>query len=111
MAMSAEDPELPFFAIVGSADSPTWSDTAVAYATFYHLVAKEEYVVDAVKAMRVASGVETFFITTAEEARQGFLEYIKTLDAGDVQEELRQDSNRESTNRLQKMTALEHDKP
>jgi hypothetical protein len=94
-------------AIVGSSGSPTWSDTAVAYATFYHLIAKGEYVVDAVSAMRVASGVDTFFVTTAEEARQGYLDFIKKLNAGEVQEELQQEGEKEKPSEMAKMTKLE----
>lgn len=80
MAMVLEDPGHPFFAIVGNGGKPTWPETAVGFATFYHLVANGHYVSDAVKAMRVASGNESFFLTTAEEARQGYLDFIKKKD-------------------------------
>ncbi len=42
------------------------------------------YLPDAVVAMRTASGNDDFFITTAEESKQGYLEYIKNIDATQV---------------------------
>lgn len=44
------------YAIIGNSDKPTWSDTAVAYASFYHhILSKNAMLQDAVEAMRVAS--------------------------------------------------------
>jgi hypothetical protein len=40
MAMHPEGENHVFFEVVGNTGSPTWSETAVAYAAFYHLLAK-----------------------------------------------------------------------
>jgi hypothetical protein len=40
MAMFIEDESYPFYTIVANSGKPLWSDTAVAYSTFYHLPAK-----------------------------------------------------------------------
>lgn len=77
MAMSSEE-ELPFFAVVGNKGRPAWSDTAVAYAAFYHLIKKGCYVTDAVKAMREASGDDNFQEIRAQEARKAFIEEISS---------------------------------
>ena len=44
MAMHPEDPELPFYAIVGSGNRPTWAETAVGYATLYHQLGRGEHI-------------------------------------------------------------------
>ncbi len=106
MAMVTDDSEYPFFAIVGNCQKPTWSETAIAFATFYHLIAKGRFIIDAVEAMKVASGNELFYITTAEESRQGYLEYIENIDAEAVQEELEQDVQDEPPDELAKLMAL-----
>lgn len=50
------------YAVVGNSGKPTWSDTAVAYASFYHLLSKGSMLGDAVKAMKIASGNRDFEI-------------------------------------------------
>ena len=41
MAMQPQDDaKHPYFAMVGNFGEPTWSDTAVSYLAFYHLLAK-----------------------------------------------------------------------
>lgn len=77
MAIEPESNEHPFFAIIGNADKPTWSETAIGFATLYHLIAKGFTVVDAVNAMCIASGNRNFLVTTAEETKQGYIEYLK----------------------------------
>lgn len=88
MAMVTDSDDQPFFAIIGNSDKPTWPQTAVGFATFYHLIANGEQVRDAVEAMCIASGNSKFFVTTAEESKQGFIEFIATLDATEAKEEL-----------------------
>lgn len=80
MAMWTYEQELPFFAIVGNSEDPTWADTATGYTCFYHQLAKGSFVTEAVEAMRVASGNQTFFSTTAENARAGYIEYLNQID-------------------------------
>ena len=109
MAMVTDDSEFPFYAIVGNCQKPTWSETAIAFATFYHLVAKGRYIIDSVEAMKIASGNDSFYITTAEESRQGYLEYIENLDAEEVQEKLEQDVQDEPPNQLSKLLELSNE--
>ena len=84
MAMTTDNKYHPFYAIVSNAEKPLWSDTAVAYSTFYHLIAKGYYLTEAVAAMQTASGNDRFWIQTAEEAKNGYLEYIKNVNAARV---------------------------
>jgi hypothetical protein len=76
MAMSTEDPDLPYYAIIGSGNKPTWAETAVGYATFYHQLHRGEHITVAVNAMQVASGNEMFWVQHAENSRQSFIEHI-----------------------------------
>jgi len=76
MAMHLEDPDLPYHAIIGTGNKPTWAETAVGYATLYHQLYRGEHITDAVNAMQVASGNQMFWIQHAEDSRQGFIEYI-----------------------------------
>lgn len=88
MAMFIEDVGYPFYAIVANSEKPLWSDTAVAYSTFYHLLAKGEVINNAVNAMRIASGNHSFWVETAEQSRQGYLEYINKVNVSTAQEKL-----------------------
>jgi hypothetical protein len=87
MAMNIEKDDQPFFAIIGNSGTPTWADTAVAYASFYHVISKGRSVNDAVDAMRAASDNKLWHFITAKLAHSIFAEIIKTLDI----EKLRQD--------------------
>jgi len=106
MAMTKTE-DLPYYAIVGSHGSPTWSETAVAYASFYHLLGKGEYVKEAVNAMRVASGNPTFVVEWAEDSRKSFLEYISTLDTQEAQEQLQRAGLNQGAESLARATELE----
>ncbi len=66
----------PYLVMVGNHGSPTWSDTAVAYLTFYHLLAKGHTIIKAVGAMGASSGDLRWIVETAEEAKQGFLTFL-----------------------------------
>jgi hypothetical protein len=91
MAMQSDDGPHPYFAIIANHGTPTWSDTAVAYSAFYHLLAKGYQVVDAVEAMKAASGDLRWVSETAEEAKQGWLTYLKDkVDLPKAQEALEQ---------------------
>ena len=79
----------PFFSMVGHFGSPTWSETAVAFSTFYHLLAKEYYVYEAVEAMKVASGNDGWVHTTAEQQKSDYLEYAIKKDPAFVLSELK----------------------
>jgi hypothetical protein len=51
----------PFRLLVSNLDPVPWSDAAVAFSTFYHLLERGKNPLEAVTAMRVASGNEGFF--------------------------------------------------
>jgi hypothetical protein len=106
MAMFVEDQGYPFYGIVANSENPVWSETAVAYLTFYHLVAKGEDLVDAVNAMRIASGNKYFFFETAEDARKGFLDYLNKTDPQQVRNRLEQTMLSEPPNHLAKLRKI-----
>jgi hypothetical protein len=102
MAMHPGDPEHPYFALVGNMRSPTWSETAVAYATFYHLIAKGEYIPAAVAAMRMASGNDQFVLETSEQSQKAYVKYLEELDSREVEAELRDVAQDQSPSDLAK---------
>jgi hypothetical protein len=88
MAMEEQDLPHPYFVMVGSSESPTWSDTAVSYLAFYHLLAKGWNIPDAVESMSAASGI-TWLFQTADASKQAYLEFIKkTAEPDLVQQQL-----------------------
>lgn len=103
MAMTHENVDQPFYALVANGSKPLWADTAVAYSSFYHLVAKGEYIKDAVNAMRVASGNNFFWVETADGARQTFLEHIKNINTEQVQKMLEENATQEEPRHLDKL--------
>lgn len=102
MAMISEPDDFPFLALIGNGSKPTWPETAVAFSAFYHLLANNRYVADAVDAMRVASGNDSFFVTTAAESRQSYLDFVAELDASKVREELKEQVEPSSDGELEK---------
>ena len=111
MAMSVEDGNFPFWAIVANGEKPIWADTAVAYTTFYHLVAKGEYVVEAVKAMQIASGNNKFWVQTAEDARKSYLEYIQTVNTHQAQQQLEHNASLETPENLERLRKVSKEMP
>lgn len=98
MAMVTEaESRHPYFAIIGNCGKPTWPETAVAFTTLYHLIANGRYLTDAVDAMRIASGNQSFFITTAEQSKQGYLEYIKNLDTNQLLHQLEEEAEQDGS--------------
>lgn len=85
MAMHTDESDLPYFALIGCGSKPTWGETAVAYATFYHQMARGEHISEAVRAMCVASGNNLFFLEHAQESRRAYLEYMQTYDSAQAQ--------------------------
>ncbi len=106
MAMVQESNDHPFFAIIGNCSKPTWPETAVAFATLYHLIANGRYITDAVAAMRIASGNESFFITTAEESKQNYIEYIKNINTAEVIQDLEHQAEEAEPGELSKLLKL-----
>jgi hypothetical protein len=77
MAMQDGDARHPYFAMIGNYGKPTWSDTAVAYLAFYHLLAKGRSVRDAVAAMSAASGDSQWCVETADQSKQMYIDFVK----------------------------------
>lgn len=106
MAMVIDSEDHPYFAIIGNCGKPTWPETAVAFTTFYHLVANGRYLTDAVETMRLASGNNNFFITTAEESKQNYLDYTKSIDVSAVRHDLEQQAQESEPGQLAKLMKL-----
>lgn len=90
MAMDMEDSDLPYYALVGTGNKPTWAETAVGYATLYHQLCRGEHIADAVGAMRVASGNQMFWLEHAENSRKSYIDYINTVSPETAQANLAQ---------------------
>jgi hypothetical protein len=90
MAMTNEDPVLPYYALIGTGNKPTWAETAVGYATLYHQLWRGEHITAAVSAMQTASGNNTFWLEHAENSRTSYIEYINTVSPTAAQENLEQ---------------------
>ena len=95
MAMNSNNDAHPFFAVIGNTKEPTWSDTAIAYSSFYHLIAKGEYIIDAVEAMRKASGNKDFTNATAMEAQKAYIDITNRENALEAQIELQKEAKKE----------------
>ena len=80
--------EIPFHGIVAHNGLPTWSDTAIAFTSFYHLLAKGYYIEEAVEAMKVASGDNGFETIPGRFARQIYIEAIQKLQRYNMLREL-----------------------
>jgi hypothetical protein len=77
MAMEINDAPHPYFAMIGNFSTPTWSDTAVSYLSFYHLVVKGRSIREAVEAMKIASGDSNWIVQTADEIKQSYIGYVQ----------------------------------
>jgi hypothetical protein len=106
MAMVPESNDHPFWAIIGNSGKPTWPETAVAFATFYHLIANGRNIASSVEAMCEASGNEKFFLETAEECKQGYIEHIKNINTAEVIEDLEQQVDDAQHGELTKLLRL-----
>lgn len=106
MAMTTEDQQNPYYAIIANAEKPLWSDTAIAYSTFYHLIAKGHFVTEAVQAMQIASGNSTFWFQTAEGAKQSYIEYISGISSEQAQVQLEHNVQNEEPEHLAKLARV-----
>lgn len=78
MAMQQqENVKHPYFAMIGNYGQPTWSDTAVSYLAFYHLLAKGRTIPEGIQAMNAASGLTSWTAEAAEETRRNYIEFLK----------------------------------
>lgn len=106
MAMVPESKDHPFWAIIGNCAKPTWPETAVAFATLYHLIANGRVITGAVEAMRIASGNSTFFVITAEESKRRYIEHIKHINTAGVIEDLEHQAEEAEPGELAKLLRL-----
>lgn len=91
MALSEKElmpsPEnVPFFGLVGNREKPTWSETAIAFLTFYHLLTKGYLIDEAVRRMRGASDNNSFVDIMPLEAATAAL--VSKLDNINMQSAL-----------------------
>ena len=68
--MALTQGELPYSVLVGTEEKPTWSETAIGFASFYHLLSMGKTVKEAVDGMKAASGNPHFMIVNGEEVQQ-----------------------------------------
>lgn len=80
-SMVMNDDDFPFAAIIGNTSSPTWSETNIAFATFYHLFHNGKSIDEAVEAMKYASGNSGFVMIKSTDARQVYLRAVNTSHA------------------------------
>lgn len=108
MAMEEqEDAKHPYFAMVGSYAQPTWSDTAVSYLAFYHLLAKGRTVPEGVEAMNAASGLDSWTAEAAAATHRNYIEFLKqSSQPGEAQREL--ETAAEEADLTPNAKALEH---
>lgn len=106
MAMVTESNDSPFWAIIGNGGKPTWPETAVAFATLYHLIANGRYIADSVAAMRTASGNDSFFVTTAEESKQAYIDHINKINTTEVIGKLEHQADQLDSGGLAKLSWL-----
>ena len=106
MAMVPEADSHPFWAIIGNSGKPSWPETAVAFATLYHLIANGRFIKDSVEAMRIASGNGNFFVTTAEESKQQYLEHIENINTAEAIVVLEHQAEETVTGELAKLLKL-----
>jgi hypothetical protein len=95
MAMRVGEP-LPYFAILGHPDSPTWADAAIGYAAFYHRLFDGSGLMTALVAMRAASGDDRFDIHVGEQDQGLWTDLIRRLTAQSVADDLASDSDQRS---------------
>ena len=74
--MAMTEGEIPFLGLISHKGKPTWSDTSIGFATFYHLLAKGYSIPDAVIAMRKASGDDEFVEILASRVQQAYIENL-----------------------------------
>lgn len=78
MAMH-EEKDLPFWALVGNADSALWADAGVAYITFYHLFFKDVPVELCVERMRLASGDNNFMVFSGRAVKADWAGHMEKV--------------------------------
>lgn len=82
MAMKEDGPH-PFVFVVGPIGAPTWGETAIAYAAFFHVLRKKKDLRQAVSAMKAASAYDDWDVVSAEDAKKA---YVRLAERQDVKE-------------------------
>lgn len=93
MAVQKKNNQNPFFALIGNTNSPTWAETAIAYATFYHLIIKGHTINNAVEIMCKSSDNNDWEAITFLEAQQTYMNYIKQIEPTGLLSSLLQHNN------------------
>jgi hypothetical protein len=60
----------PYSALVGTEQPPTWSETAIGFATFYHLLSLGRTVKESVEGMNSACGNPRFIVIDGKEVER-----------------------------------------
>lgn len=68
-----------FSELISHEGKPKWSDTVIAYATFYHLLSKGKTIGECVNAMQIASGDNGFKEISGNLTRQIYSNLIATI--------------------------------
>jgi hypothetical protein len=85
MAMRVVEGEVPFLALVGHTAKPTWSEAAVAYATYYLQISKGRNIAAAVDAMNAAACFDhgEFKLANGKQTFDLFAEVVRAVNAQD----------------------------
>jgi hypothetical protein len=106
MSMKPDSLDHPCFAFITHTGSPTWSESAIGFASLYHNISKGYTVLEAVTRMNAASGMEEknneskFISVTSEEIRKGYIEYLYELNASEIREGIRESNTKQSQSLL-----------
>jgi len=68
---------LPYFALIGTDEKPTWEQTKQAFTTLYHQLNLGKHIDPAVRAMSEISACE-FWVRNSENARQDYIDLINS---------------------------------
>lgn len=88
MSMTTAVGDQPFGWIIASSDSPEWSETNIAYCTFYHLFSKGKDVNQCVNAMKIASGHDSFSFFSYHVVHDAYLKTLQTQAAQVLQQQI-----------------------
>lgn len=100
--MAFQDGDIPFGIVVGNSGDPTWSDTTVGYAAFYHLLKKGKSISDAVQGMRAASGDNRFMLVYGADAQRIYLDDLQKVEPATVEAAVDAQIGESGANSLQK---------
>jgi hypothetical protein len=70
--MCVELESAPFFGIIGNTGNITWAESAIGYAVFYHQLELGRNSLEALEAVRVASGNSCFVVLRGEELQKTY---------------------------------------